>query len=227
MAGAEVARWSFTPGVQDAGHRSLRAALRAHGADAVLVLAMRFDGLLSREERAGRSADHRALGILLQRIEIVFPEAIPTLDRPLPLNGSESDTLAFGGWGHAEADGRWTIAREAHLQFQLPPAAERRPRAVRLLMPRSFSADGRSRQVDVVINGMTISRLVVPAPQAATGPGILAGGTYDVALPDHVRAGAVIDVRLRVDAPASPRSIGLSDDGRELGIFLGAVIPVD
>jgi len=68
-AGGDPVIWTLPP-IRGRVRRTLRGRLVAWGADAVLPLWFRFDGLLTPQERMRFDTDHRPLGIYLQKLRI-------------------------------------------------------------------------------------------------------------------------------------------------------------
>jgi hypothetical protein len=125
--------------------------------------------------------------------------------RPFPPNaaiaGGDDRLTPYlgGGWHASEGTHRWSEGRAADLLFEVPSTD--RPHALRL-EAHSLRGDD---AVTVTVNGRPTS----PAPSAR-------GGVV-VPLPD-----ALAHVVLSVGGSASPRSLGIGDDGRDLGVRLVA-----
>ncbi|PZW36957.1 putative nucleotidyltransferase-like protein [Humitalea rosea] len=189
---------------------------------AILPLLFRFEGLPGLRERARRGLDQRRLGLHLQRLDWGEPVALPWLDRPLLLADPAVAAMAWSGWGEAEADGRWTLGPEARLRLRLP---ERNvPTGLRLEIASGFAAGAAGQAVELLLDDMPAGAFTLPLKGGAAAPGLLPGGAVTLALPP--RPGAVLELRLRIARPTSPRGLRLSEDRRALGLMLRRLVPL-
>jgi hypothetical protein len=99
-------------------------------------------------------------------------------------------------------------------------------RAVRLEAPLVFAGTAAGQTIDVQLNGQMVERKKLPAGAGPNQTGSLPGGTIDVEIPPDIPRGGLIEISLKVSAPASPSSLGPSNDRRPLGIFVQEISPL-
>ena len=225
-AGDEVTSWSLRRASGLDHHRSIQGRLVTWGTDAALPLLLRFEGLLPLEERMRLDKDHHAPGIFLRRLAVGAAWMLPELDQPLQISQPGANLVTFSGWSDLESPGRWSVGQEARLLFRLPKNSALLPRGIRLTVLHCFSSEPNGQEIEIYLNGAVVLRKLLPEGATATGPGLLPGGALDIDVPSSLSPGSVVDLRLRFSSPASPRSLGLSQDSRCLGIFLSQVSPV-
>jgi hypothetical protein len=119
------------------------------------------------------------------------------------------------GWSYAEGGGVWSDGALARLELQIESAAVP---SLRLEAQFGAALVGASRpnlDVDVLVNSSRVARWRFVAP--LDGP-----TTRFAIIPREVlaRAGACA-IDFRILRPRSPASIGLNEDERLLGIYLG------
>src|SRR5262249_54583372 len=117
-----------------------------------------------------------------------------------------------GDWSAPERDFRWTRGREATVDLDLPPLDPRIDTLVVAVLLSPFLAPGRpSQRVGVALDGRTfatfVARNAAPATFAFTVPRKDLGRTLRFTLPDAV----------------SPKSLGVGQDERALGVAVYAV----
>jgi hypothetical protein len=120
----------------------------------------------------------------------------------------DSDIYTIFGWGHQEANHRWTIGPQAGLQFLLdaPPESDL------LFRIKAFSYLARGeidRQVvDVTANGEQVARWNIQEEN-----------WYEAKIPkDLVGEDGGLKIVFDISNPASPAEYGHSSDSRKLGI---------
>lgn len=222
-AGSEPVTWTFDAREDFPRHCIVEGRLRACGPEAVLPISLRFRGLPSADERIRHGLDARSLGVFVHRIEPVTASRFPVLDGPMAFDEPSSDLAAWSGWAPGIPSGRWSLGPEAQIRLRLPEPSRRQVRAIRILVTASFSPSGSAQQVHASVNGEPALRASLNDGHA--GPrGLQGGGTLDVEIPGSV-LGSVepLDLRLRVAEPGSPRSIGMSQDARPLGIAVTTI----
>jgi peptidoglycan/LPS O-acetylase OafA/YrhL len=145
--------------------------------------------------------------------------------RPLIQPGEETtsyptfEQMADEGWGKRESWGIWSIGREASLSFRVAnPSGPH----LGLRMKAYFFVNDRHPAVTVRIaaNGIAIGQLT----------GSPANGSIDATLPlppDAYANGGAVRLTLSIDQPASPKSLGISEDTRVLGVGLTSMKLVD
>jgi hypothetical protein len=113
------------------------------------------------------------------------------------------------GFGDPEPAGRWTIADKATFTCRLSKSS--RPTTASIDV-QPFSPNGRPQVVEISINGGPVARRTLT--QAAT---------FDVEVPSSGTAPAKLQVSISVPSAVSPRDVGLSEDGRKLGVMVSHV----
>jgi len=116
-----------------------------------------------------------------------------------------------GGWSYPEPSGTWTGARTARMAFELVD----RPRddLVLVLTAHPFVVESgpESQEVRVVAAGRTLARLTLDRPDFRE---------YRIPIPRDIAADGRLELRLEVPRAASPLALGVSGDGRVLGVKL-------
>ncbi len=190
------------------------------------VLWLRLDGLFTPDERLAFS-DLRRLGVRADQIEALLASEVaarlPTLDRPLPLGGSESDLMAWTGWGAPEGFGRWTVGAESRLRFRRPNGGGGAVEAVAIDVAQVFSAGGPV-VFEIQVGSEAPGRFQFP-DAAEIGRGPAPGGVVTAPLPPYEAGDAQVEISIRVRDPASPHELGLGDDRRKLGLAVKSIAP--
>jgi hypothetical protein len=178
----------------------------------VLPLFISFVTPIDPQSRGNTNGDPRALGLFLRRIDLASAATIPELGHGVDLACAgpavdltanlPADAMCWSGWSVAEPSGRWTSGAEARL---LVNPGEAKLQVLQLTISELFPPD----QTATVLVGGTVAAKIAE-------PGM-------VEIPAVVGADGLIDIRLRPDAPVSPRSLGRSDDPRVLGVKLRSV----
>jgi hypothetical protein len=162
--------------------------------------------------RLGLSDDDRRLGFLLRRVSLAPAAACPP-DAEFALGaGSGDEPWLAGGFSDAHDGGRWTVGPSAgvlldlgvplagrELWFESGPVVPELPRLAVAVLINGVEVATLRRDTDLV-------RTVVTVPPAVAA----AGGTQ-------------VHLGWRIRRPRSPRSLGLSEDPRPLGLFLRRV----
>jgi hypothetical protein len=190
------------------------------------VLWLRLDGLLTAPERSA-FMDVRQLGVRADRIEALMASEVaarlPTLDRPLPLSGPESDLMAWTGWGAPEGFGRWTIGTESRLRFRRPIERGGAVNAVAIDIGQVFSAGGPV-VFEVQVGSAAPGHFQLPET-ADLVRGAAPGGVVTAPLPPGEADGAPVEISIRIRDPASPHELGLGEDRRKLGLAVTSIAP--
>ncbi len=118
----------------------------------------------------------------------------------------EADKYLWYGWSGPERQFRWTDGHEAAIIFAL---AEIKDLALEIKLG-PFLAPGKldEQQLEISLNGRAVKRLALKESAAAV---------YILVLPKEALGEKNI-LRLRMPDAASPRSMGVSEDGRRLGV---------
>jgi hypothetical protein len=112
-------------------------------------------------------------------------------------------------WSVPEPWGVWSDGEAPELLMRLmaPPAGD----LATTLVARGFPGDGQA--ATLVVNDRPLARLRLKGqPQS-----------YRVRIPRGLVARPLLQLVLRVDAPISPHQLGMSGDGRRLGLGLTSV----
>jgi glycosyltransferase involved in cell wall biosynthesis len=116
-----------------------------------------------------------------------------------------------GGWSDTETTGVWTDGPKAELRI----LCEKRPiaglRGRIFLTP--FLVKGLSRQLDVFVNETRLSTWNFPARQHYPVG-------LDIDIPAELVAAGEINICFKINNPISPKSFGVSNDPRRLGVML-------
>jgi hypothetical protein len=222
-----------------AGGRSRqRLAVRVNGTDAAALTLERDRGLrdqfvlLPREAVAGRDSldirlrtpdaaspaelglddDDRRVGVFLRRLTVREPPLREQRQAIELAEGADDENVLAGGWGEAEALGRWTVGGLARIWMRC--AFEPGPRELELDAFPLSGRRGRALAVEVLIDGRRVGATrygespAGPSPRRFPLPGWAVGGDGEL----------VIGLRMR--GAVSPHALGLSPDRRELGLFV-------
>ena len=163
----------------------------------------------------GLADDDRSMSVYLRRLRVRAAEAYRLGDELRFGEGSRDEGYVAGGWGSAEEAGRWSIAPVAQLLLRV----EETPGQLQLEFDAiPHLAPNRSRmQVEVLLEGRRLG--AVEYEGEAPAPAV-----RRLTLPKGAGAGGEILLGWRIEEPRSPQSLGLSDDPRELGLFLRRVV---
>ncbi len=190
------------------------------------VLWLRLDGLFTPDERLAFS-DLRRLGVRADQIEALLASELaarlPTLDRTLPLGGSESDLMAWTGWGAPEGFGRWTVGAESRLRFRRPAEGGGAVNAVAIDVAQVFSAGGPV-AFEIQVGSEAPGHFQFPEA-AGIARGSAPGGVVTVALPPRGADDEPVEISIRIHDPASPHELGLGEDRRQLGLVVTSIAP--
>lgn len=115
----------------------------------------------------------------------------------------------MSGFGDPEPVGRWTIAEKATLICKVGTAGL--PSAASIDM-QPFSPNGRPQVVEISINGGPVERHTLT--QAVT---------LEVKVPNVGMNSDHLQITLSVPSAVSPRDVGLSEDGRKLGVMISHI----
>ena len=169
------------------------------------------------DRQAIRVWDWRYPQFLAGLIQPPRPESFPRLGGDgqgkvkIDLTAHEADKFLWYGWSGPEPEFRWTAASEALVVFEL----ERPVDLLLKIQAEPFLVPGRveRQEVRVGLNGKFVTTLVLNE-----------GREYDFSLPLHssdLRQRNVLSLAL--PNATSPRSLGLSDDSRHLGIAVHSI----
>jgi hypothetical protein len=119
---------------------------------------------------------------------------------------------AKDGWHQAERAGIWSDGALSVIQLRM----RERKLSWRLTFDLTpFVPSGHPQDIDVVVNGKPLVSWIFGLPSRESR-------TVDVAMKDASDR-RLLDIRLVHKRPMSPRAFNLSDDSRNLGVFLHAI----
>jgi hypothetical protein len=161
----------------------------------------------------GLGADTRRLGLFLEDLRCVSPCIRDITSAPLYLHRDSSDLdVLWRGWSSPEPTGCWTEGPDAFLRW---------------ISPHTLPANGQ-----LVIRGLSfaprgplkgfVSVNVSPVPTVYKL--VLEPGEINLSVP--IRAAPTqreCDVHIHFDNACSPQELGLSSDGRKLGLFVRSI----
>ena len=117
------------------------------------------------------------------------------------------------GWSHSEHWGTWSSGSSANMFFPIPPQqVDSIVIEANAFVPNTIE----NQRLAVTINGIPTANLVLKKPDAI----------LDIKIPEAVKQALeneTLEVRFNFSDAVSPKSIGLSDDPRELALGLIAV----
>ena len=161
----------------------------------------------------------RAVGVapsLLCRLKDcgLLPLAVPShlIAGPLTVNfaGTGPDPYLAEGWSGPEDWGRWSDSEDARLAFRVgAPRALSVEADVRPLLSKARS----EQDVSIVVNGCPVARTTFSFPYDAVARTI-GGEVPSSCIPDDGH----VDVDIMTDHARSPKSVGISEDDRALGV---------
>jgi hypothetical protein len=172
----------------------------------------------------GWSEDDRRLGILVRTVTLEEVDRSLRLGEEILFNeGSGAERLLGEGWSALESAGVWTDGVKASLVLKLIDA---QPGDVELILAVDpfVTPDHPELEVEVSARGQTLGARVFRHRRALFGLG-KAHRPLRVVVPESVRGetGQVL-LELRLQSPARPVDLGLSDDARRLGLNLRSVV---
>ena len=109
------------------------------------------------------------------------------------------------GWANPEANGTWTMAKEAALLLSLPPVAQ--PRTLEVAMSAFLGRSNKPQPVEVRINGVLLGEWQVARE-----------GRFTMTVPEDIAQQPEWRVSLTVGRPQRPDAIGFGPDWRDLGV---------
>jgi hypothetical protein len=122
--------------------------------------------------------------------------------------GSGSERFKKDGWSDTEKEFTWTTGYSAKLAFLIPPASG--PLNLRMRLTGLLKPPQRTRQVVTVLaNGQKIAEWQVA--NTADFIAVIPAGL--------VKDGGLLTLELQTPNPASPKSLGIGDDSRVLGVL--------
>lgn len=124
--------------------------------------------------------------------------------------GGDSEHYRTSGWSHTEERFTWTERNSAKLS--LPIGGESGPFSLKINMAAfTHAPDLPSQPVEVFVNGQKLAEW-----QASSNP-----AEYQLTIPaDIVKGGRTLEIEFRTPKATSPKSVGLNEDPRVLGVCL-------
>jgi hypothetical protein len=124
--------------------------------------------------------------------------------------GGDSERYRTLGWSHTEETFTWTEGNSAKLS--LPIADESGPLKLKMSMAAfTHLPDWPSQPVEVFVNGQKLAEWQVNSNPAE----------YQLTIPaDKGKGGRALEIEFRTPKATSPKSVGLNEDPRVLGVCL-------
>jgi hypothetical protein len=222
-AGEALEEWRFRADQPETHTRRLMGSAWISAGGPLLTLYFRFDRRMDPSGRGRIGGDARALGMLLQRIDIATPATIPAFgdgfDVALPLGASlqgpaSCEALFWEGWSDAEPNGRWTIGSSATLLLNL---SERRPAGLRFDISYVLG-DKAGQDIEITVDGMSVGTWNLPAHLPAR---------IDIVLPQAEGPDALTAITFAIARPFIAATLIATDDFRMLGVMLRRITPID
>jgi hypothetical protein len=222
-AGEALEEWRFRADQPESHTRRLMGSACVSATGPMMALYFRFDRKMDPSGRGRVGGDARALGMLLQRIDIATLATIPALGDGLdvalaqavsPQRPASCEALFWQGWSDAELNGRWTIGCSATLLLNL---SERRPAGLQF----DFSyvlGDKAGQDVEIAVDGMSVGTWHLPAHLPAR---------IDIVLPQAERSDALTAITFAIARPFIAATLLATDDFRMLGMMLRRITPID
>lgn len=127
--------------------------------------------------------------------------------------GGGSERFHYGGWSATEQNATWTIGDSAKLVFSISPSPH--PLNLRMRLTGLVKLPKRNTQiVEVFANGQQIAQWLVATTADFTA-------VIPAAI---VRDGGALVIQLKTPKTVSPKSLGLSNDGRLLGVLCSELV---
>ncbi|MDH1231998.1 hypothetical protein N5C18_10370 [Stenotrophomonas sp. GD03930] len=121
---------------------------------------------------------------------------------------AEVEGVFLSGWAAPEAWGRWSSAPSASLRMKLPDNAK-----LLVLRTEAFVNERHpSLKVTAVVNGVAVETYSFEATRPTR--------TMTLSIPSN---SSTLDVQFLIDSPISPKTLGMSEDVRDLGISVSAI----
>jgi hypothetical protein len=157
--------------------------------------------------------DWRQPQFLAGLIPPVFPPDVPLLEKNTRIDFTtrDAENYLWYGWSIAEPESRWTNATHATMIFSLREISPLtlKIRMAPFLVPQKLD----EQRVTVILNGRTLTTLPLRNSELAD---------FSLSLPaDGLRAKNVLD--FQVLGAATPASLGVGQDERQLGIRVATV----
>jgi hypothetical protein len=220
--GADTSSWSAVAGDPLSDELIVNGRATTFAGRRVLPIVLTFEGLRNLETRRKLVSEPRTLGLFLRRMTFAPRRYLPSLERPIETNTIRSNAMTFGGWSYPEAEGRWSTGNVSCLQFRMPFGRLRR---IGLDILQYFCADRQPRRLEFQANGIPCGAIELPHTPVAGDP-VVSGLPVEIVLPSELRPRDYVKLEIKTKSDASPKTIGLSDDPRRLGIYLRRVAPL-
>ncbi len=222
-AGEALEEWRFRADQPETHTRRLMGSAWVSAGGPMLALYFRFDHKMDPSGRGRVGGDARALGMLLQRIDIATLATIPALGDGLDVALAEAvspqrpvscEALFWEGWSDAEPNGRWTIGSSATLLLNL---SEQRPAGLRFDISYVLG-DRAGQDIEISVDGTSAGTWNLPAHLPAR---------IDIVLPQADRPDALTAITFAIARPFIAATLIPTDDFRMLGVMLRRITPID
>lgn len=124
---------------------------------------------------------------------------------------ANADLFLLDSWGHAEEWGIWTTGESARILLPLP---ERGAHTIDLVFNALVGDAHPYQEIELSLAGNRIvQRLAKPL-----------GNKVEVIIPKSVESAGYVELIIKVNRPMSPRSLGIANDDRRLGVGLVSAV---
>ncbi len=124
---------------------------------------------------------------------------------------ANADLFLLDSWGHAEDWGIWTTGESARILLPLP---ERGANTIDLVFNALVGDAHPYQEIELSLAGNRIvQRLAKPL-----------GNKVEVIIPKSVESAGYVELIIKVNRPMSPRSLGIANDDRRLGVGLVSAV---
>lgn len=149
-------------------------------------------------------------GSLNQSLEIQNLAPFLKLDQTIIFSskGDGRENYMLEGWGYTEGWGTWATDAKAKLIFPIPQG---RPKAIEFEANAFLSSGHPELDLEVLGNGISLGKVTLTRSTK---------NTFIISLPKNLSAGNTLSLEIRSVNAVSPKSQGIGDDVRQLGIGL-------
>lgn len=145
--------------------------------------------------------------------ETISRSASPVYGRSYSANENEPGVEYFSGWYEKEDWGRWSAGKKSNILFALPQTDEAKGKDVVV----SMDANILSQPGGLDVSAYCQNELLLKQK-------LTESGKISFTIPERlIQNKGFADITLQIDNPISPAALGLSADGRELGLGIKSV----
>ena len=143
----------------------------------------------------------------------IFDEFSPELNKKIEFNDPHVRCFLKSGWGdNVEAWGVWSTGKEAEIDLLMPPE---RPKELILNIRAFVAKQWPTQDVEISLNGQWVKK--VKLSQFETNE-------VTIPLPPDIPNSKWLKITLKLPTATSPKSLGMGEDNRMLGIGLKSAV---